>query len=100
MYMLRQSLIYLLLSILIVVFARCAHLIIVYIDIFFHYINFKLTPVFSPTGWGLMIRKILVLMFIPLIITAIPALIYRVIKGKDMPHFLAIVWVIWTVLVL
>lgn len=98
--MLRQSLIYLLLSILVVVFAKYAHLIIVYIDTFFTYINVKLAPVFSQTGWGLIIRKTLVLMLLPIIITAIPALIYRVIKGKDMPHFIAVAWVIWTVIVL
>jgi hypothetical protein len=98
--MFRQSLIYLLLSILVVLFARYAHLIIVYIDMFFIYINFKLAPIFSQSGWGLVIRKILVLMLIPLVITAIPALIYRVIKGRDMPHFIGIVWVIWTVVVL
>lgn len=98
--MLRQSIIYLILSILVVIFARYAHLLIVYIDMFFTYVNYQLTPIFSQTGWGLVIRKILVLMLMPLIITAIPALIYRLIKGQDMPHFIAIVWVIWTVIVL
>lgn len=98
--MLRQSLIYLLLSILVVVFAKYAHLLVVYIDVFFTYINIKLTPIFSHTGWGLMIRKILVLTLLPIALTAIPALIYRVIKGKDMPHFIAIAWVLWTIIVL
>jgi hypothetical protein len=98
--MLRQSLIYLLLSVLIVVFSRYAHLLIVYIDLFFTYINLKLTPIFSQTGWGLIIRKVLVLMLMPIIITGIPALLYRVIKGREMPHFIAIVWVIWTIIVL
>ncbi|MBN9229752.1 MAG: hypothetical protein BGO90_11060 [Legionella sp. 40-6] len=97
--MLRQSLIYLLLSILVVVFAKYAHLLVVYIDMFFTYINLKLSPIFSRTGWGLVIRKILVLVILPIILTAIPALIYRVIKGKDMPHFIAITWVLWTVIV-
>ncbi|MDI1351346.1 MAG: hypothetical protein PSV35_01035 [bacterium] len=98
--MLRHGLIYLLLSILVVLFAKYAHLLIVYIDVFFTYINLKLTPIFSQTGWGLIIRKILVLMVLPLLITAIPALIYRAIKGREMPHFIAIAWVIWTVIVL
>ncbi|KTD51235.1 hypothetical protein [Legionella quateirensis] len=98
--MLRQSLIYLLLSVLIVVFSRYAHLLIVYIDLFFTYVNLKLTPIFSQTGWGLIIRKVLVLMLMPIIITGIPALLYRVIKGREMPHFIAIVWVIWTIIVL
>lgn len=100
MYMLRHSLIYLLLSILIVVFAKYAYLIVVYIDMFFTYVNLKLTPIFSQTGWGLIIRKILVLMLLPIIIAGIPALIYRALKGKDMPHFIAIVWIIWTIIVL
>ncbi|MGL5743080.1 MAG: hypothetical protein ACRCXC_11365 [Legionella sp.] len=98
--MLRHSLIYLLLSILIVVFAKYAHLVVVYIDVFFTYINLKLTPIFSQTGWGLVVRKILVLVLLPVVITAVPALIYRLIKGRDMPHFIAITWVIWTVIVL
>lgn len=98
--MLRHSLIYLLLSILVVIFARYAHLLIVYIDMFFTYVNYHLTPIFSQTGWGLIIRKILVLMLMPIVITGIPALLYRAIKGHDMPHFIAIVWVIWTVIVL
>lgn len=98
--MLRQSLIYLLLSILVVVFAKYANLIIVYIDIFFTFASLKLTPIFSQTGWGLIIRKVLVLMLMPIVITAIPALIYKVIKGKEMPHFIAITWVIWTIIVI
>src|SRR5579872_6900741 len=100
MFMLRHTLIYLILSILIVVLAKYAHLLIVYIDMFFTYINIQLTPIFSQTGWGLIIRKILVLMLLPIIITGIPALIYRVIKGKDMPHFIPIAWIIWTIIVL
>ena len=98
--MLRQSLIYLLLSILIVIFAKYAHLIIVYVDVFFTYINFLLTPIFSQTGWGLVIRKILVLTLLPVILAAVPALLYKAIKGKEMPHFFAITWVFWTVIVL
>lgn len=98
--MLRYSLIYLLLSILVVLFSKYAHLLIVYIDTIFVYINVKLTPIFSQTGWGLVIRKTLILIGLPIVITAIPALLYKAIKGRDMPHFIAIVWVIWTVIVL
>lgn len=97
---LKQSLIYLVLSILVVFFARYAHLLIVYIELFFTYINIQLTPIFSPTGWGLLVRKTLVLLILPIILVGIPALIYRLIKGKDLPHFLVIVWVVWTIIVL
>ncbi|MGL6030486.1 MAG: hypothetical protein ACRC0M_11995 [Legionella sp.] len=98
--MFRQSLIYLLLSVLVVIFARYAHTLVVYIDMFFTYINLQLTPVFSHTGWGMFIRKILVLMLIPIIIAGVPALIYRAIKGREMPHFLALVWVLWIIIAL
>lgn len=98
--MLRQLFIYLFLSIFIVVFAKYAHLLIVYIDVFFTYLNIKLTPIFSQTGWGLMIRKIIVLTVLPIVIAGIPALIYRAIKDSKMPHFIAITWVLWTIIVL
>lgn len=98
--MLRHFLVYFLLSVLIVIFAKYAHLIIVYIDVFFTYVNLKLTPIFSPTSSGIMIRKIIVLMLLPLVITAIPALLYRAIKSQEMPHFIAVTWVVWTIIVL
>ncbi|KTD10706.1 hypothetical protein Lgra_1672 [Legionella gratiana] len=98
--MLRHSLIYLLLSILVVIFAKYAQLVIVYIDLFFTYVNLKLTPIFSQTGWGLVVRKILVLVLLPVAITAVPALVYRIFKGGDMPHFIAITWIIWIIIVL
>ena len=98
--MLRQSLIYLALSILIVIFAKYAHLLVVYIDLFFTHINVRLSPIFSQTGWGLVIRKIIVLMALPIMLTAAPALVYRGIKGHEMPHFISIMWVIWTIIVL
>lgn len=98
--MLRQSLIYLFVSILVVVFAKYAHLLVVYIDVFFIYVNVKLTPIFSQTGLGLIIRKVLVLMLLPIVITAIPALLYRAIKGREMPHIIAVAWIIWTIIVL
>ena len=98
--MLRQGLIYLLLSTIIVVFAKYAHLIIIYIDMFFMEVNLRLTPLFSATGWGLVTRKIIVLMMLPLVLAGVPALAYRGIKGQDMPHFLAILWVLWTIIML
>jgi hypothetical protein len=99
-YMLRHSLTYLVASLLIVLFAKYAHIIVVYIDTFFTYVSVKLTPIFSQTGWGLIVRKVIVLMLLPIIIVGIPALLYRAIKGKEMPHFLPIVWIIWTTIVL
>lgn len=98
--MLKQSLIYLLLSILVVIFSRYTHLLIVYIDMFFAYINYQLTPIFSQTGWGLVMRKVVILILIPILLAGIPALLYKIIKGRNMPHFIISVWVIWTVIAL
>ena len=98
--MLRQSILYLLLSILMVLFAKYSDLFIIYIDLLFTQINLLLDPFFGQDHWGWIIRKILMLMLIPIIITGIPALIYRGVKGRPMPHFIAIVWVFWTILAL
>ncbi|MFI4918143.1 MAG: hypothetical protein ACHP65_01145 [Legionellales bacterium] len=98
--MLRQFLIYFILSVLIVVFAKYAHILVVYIDLFFIYVNLKLTPIFSLTSWGLNIRKTVILMLLPVIIAGIPALVYRAIKGREMPHFIASTWIIWIIIVL
>ena len=98
--MLRQSIIYLLLSILIVIFAESVHLLIVYIDIFYNFVNLQLMPIFSNTDTGIMMRKVLCLVFIPVIIAAVPALIYRLIKGSHMPYFIQLTWFLWLVLVL
>ncbi|QRN04420.1 hypothetical protein GH742_11320 [Legionella sp. MW5194] len=98
--MLRQSLIYLALSILVIVFAKYAHLLIVYIDMFYAYVNLKLAAVFSHTGIGLLIRKVILLTLIPILLASVPALIYRPIRGKPMPYLLELTWCLWLIIVL
>ena len=98
--MLKQSLIYLVLSILIVVFAEYAHLLMVYIVTFYTYVMVKLTPIFSGTPYGLLIRNVVALVLMPVIIAGIPALIYRAIKGHQMPYFIELTWVLWLMIVL
>lgn len=98
--LLKQATLYLILSILLILFTRYVHLLIVYIDLFFVYINLQLAPFFNTTFWGVMLRKIVILVSLPLILAGIPALIYRAIKGRTMPYLIPTVWVIWTVIVL
>ncbi|KTC87589.1 MULTISPECIES: hypothetical protein [Legionella] len=98
--MLRPALIYLLLSIVVVIFARFAHMLIVYIDMLYAFINIKLTPIFSQGGLGLVFRKVILLVAIPVIIAAIPALSFRLVKGKEMPYFIELTWCLWLVIVL
>jgi hypothetical protein len=98
--MLRQTIIYLLLSILVVLFAQYVHLLIVYIDMVYTFINLQLAPIFSNSTVGILIRKVISLVFIPVVLAAIPALIYRAIKGKHMPYFVEVTWFLWLVIVL
>lgn len=98
--MLRQTVVYVLLTILVVVFAKYAHLLIVYIDMLYAYINVKLNNLFSLTGLGLMVRKIILLALIPLLIAAIPGLIYWLITKKTMPYLLELTWFLWLIIVL
>ena len=98
--MLKQISIYLFLSILVVVFASYFHQLIVYIDMAYTWCNIQLSPIFSRSGLGLMVRHILVLSLLPIAMAAIPALGYRLIKGTTMPHFYFITWLFWLILVL
>lgn len=98
--MLRQSMVYLVLSILIVIFAAYVHLLIVYIDMLYTLINVKLAPVFSNSPLGILIRQILVLTLLPVLVAGIPALIYRSLKGKQMSYFFETLWLLWLILVL
>ena len=98
--MLRQSIIYLLLSILVVIFSSYVHYLIVYIDIIYTYINLLLAPIFNNSEAGVLIRKVLVLTALPAIVAALPALIYRAIKGQQMPHFIELTWLLWLIIVL
>lgn len=97
---LRLFLMYILLSVMVVVFAKFFHVIIVYIDMIYHYINLKLSGVLSHSAFGVTLRKVILLVAIPLLIAAIPALCYKLIKGADMPYFLELTWGLWLVIVL
>lgn len=98
--MLRQSLIYLLLSVFIVIFAAYAHVLIVYLDMLYTYTNLQMAPIFSSGAVGVLIRKTISLVVIPVAIAAIPALIYRLIKGQPLPYFIQITWLLWLIIVL
>jgi len=98
--MLKQSLIYLLVSILVVIFAKYLHVLFAYVDQFYHYIDSLLSPIFNKGGIGNLICKVILLTIIPVLLAAIPALLWRLIKGGDMPHFIALTWCLWLVIVL
>ena len=98
--MIKQSLIYLLLSLLIVIFAKYAHLLLVYIDIVYSYVNVKLTPLFSTSEAGILLRGIITLTTLPICITAIPALAYYAFKHTRLPYYFEATWIIWLIIVI
>ena len=98
--MLKQSLIYLALSLIVVIFAHYAHLLVVYLDIFYTQANLVITPLFSNSHAGVILREVIILTLLPICVTAIPALIYRAIKRHTMPYYFEATWMIWLMIVI
>ena len=97
---LRYSIIYLLLSVVVVLFARYLHTLVIYIDLFYTLLNIKLGSIFSPSAIGVLMRKVVALSLLPVVIAAVPTLIYRAIRGRHTPYFMEIVWLLWLIIVL
>lgn len=96
--MLKQSLIYLILSFTLLFFATYAKLFFVYVNIIYSYINLGLENLFGSSFGGELVRDIITLMLVPLILAGLPALIYWLIKRKTMPYFLELLWLFWLIL--
>ena len=94
--LLKQSVAYFVLSLLVVLSAKYIHLAIVYLDMIYTYLNVLIVPYIA----GAWLRNVLIMISLPLILTAIPAIIYRLIKKANMPYFLESVWILWLVFVL
>lgn len=63
-----------------------------------HFIYQHLEVVFSSSKIGTILRNLVTLLFIPLIATGIPSLIYYLIYRKKMPYFNEVCWATWIVL--
>jgi len=98
--MLTQSLLYLLLSILVIVFAKFVHVLVVYFDVIFTFLSVKIAPLFSYFGLGHFTTRVLLLIVIPLLLTGIPALIYYFIKKHKLPYYYEITWCVWLIIAL
>ena len=96
--MLKQSLLFLLLSILVIIFAQYAKLFILYTDIVYTYINTLLEPFFGSGFVGEIFRNFFTLVLVPITLAAIPALIYWIIKRKHMPYFIELTWSLWVII--
>ncbi len=98
--MLKQSLVYLSLSLLIILFASYAKTFFVYVNLFYVYLNTWLEPLFGQGLIGEAFRDMLTLMLTPFVLAGIPALIYWLVKRKKMPYFLTLIWAFWLILAL
>lgn len=98
--MIKTILIYLLLSIIVVLAARYVHMMLIYIDLAYNYCSLHLFHFLNISAMGRFTHRIITLSLLPVFITAIPALLYWLIKRKNMPHFIAITWLIWLVIVM
>ncbi len=98
--MLKQSFIYLVLSLLIILFATYAKIFFVYVNLLYVYLDNMLMPLFGSSFIGEVIRDMLTLVLTPFLLAGIPALIYWLIKRKKMPYFLELIWLLWLVLAL
>lgn len=98
--MLRQAIFYLLLSILTIIFASYVKIILIYINNFYNYINKILIPTLNQAGFGQLTSQMLILVFIPPLIATVPALIFRVLTGKNMAYFIELTWCLWLIILL
>ncbi|MFY7697928.1 MAG: hypothetical protein ACOVQX_03795 [Legionella sp.] len=98
--MIKQSLIYLLLSMIIVIFAEYAQLLIVYTDILYNYVNFKLMILLDGSATQIIARQVLALVLIPVTLTTVPAISYKIIRKQAMPYFQEITWFLWLIVIL
>lgn len=98
--MVRQAIIYLIISIIIVLFASQIQKILTLINVIYDVVNAKLAPIFSSSSPGIIFRQTFTLLLLPVFVTGIPAIAYRLIQGKTMPYFLESTWIVWLTLVL
>lgn len=93
-------LIYIILSIIVVLFAKYINNIIFYIVNLYDYLDDHLEILFNQSPAGILSRSTLALVVCPLLITGTPALIYYFIKRSTMPYFLEATWLTWFIIVL
>jgi hypothetical protein len=98
--MLKQSLIYLVLSFMVVFFASYVSAVILYIDVLYAYINYTFMPFFHSLGLNVLFRQVFILVLLPIAIVAVPYFYFKFIKKKPMPYALQISWIIWLIIAL
>lgn len=93
-------LVYLVLSILVVIFAKYVNEAVNFVVYLYDYIDDCLDVLFSNSPAGILSRSSFALVVCPLLITGVPAIIYYAIKRTKMPYFIEVTWLIWMIVVL
>lgn len=95
--MLKQIIAIIALSIVIVLFMPYAQQGMQHLLNAHEWISQLLTDVFSGGQAGNLLRGVIALLSVPLIIGAIPALLYWMVKRHCLPYFMEIVWAVWLI---
>lgn len=67
---------------------------------FYTYLSHVIAPIFNQVGLGRIVHQVILLTLIPVMITLVPALAYKLIKGHFMPYFIPLTWCVWLTLTL
>lgn len=93
-------LVYLILSIVVVIFSKYVNEAVNFVVYLYDYIDDLLDILFSNSKAGSLSRSSFALVICPLLITGVPAIIYYAIKRAKMPYFVETTWLIWMIVVL
>jgi len=85
-------------SLILLIFEPYLASLLVWLTSLHHFIYQHLEIVFSSSKIGTILRNLVTLLFIPLIATGIPSLIYYLIYRKKMPYFMETCWAVWLVI--
>lgn len=98
--MTKKILLYILITLIAVFGKKYFRTLIIYIDLAYAHINFKLHPLFNYLKLSSHWRETLALTIAPLLVTGAPAIVYKLMKGKLMPHFFEATWLTWFIVVI
>ncbi len=97
---LKPALFYLAISVLLIVFRQYAVYFLIWLDI--AYLKFSLFIDLFTDAFGIpnSFNRWMSLTFLPVILVMVPALFYKLIKKKNMPHTFLMIWILWLVFAL
>jgi hypothetical protein len=98
--MLKHAVIYLIISILAILFSSQVLNLMYLIHQIFNTLTVHLSPVLQIFDLGIKTSEVCLLVIIPVALTGVIALVYYAIKRKSMPYFIELTWIFWVLLVL